>query len=353
VRKATPKISLPIILEIIDNMNFGPQYRKIPPSEAKNRCAALPQGVGLGVAQELQAGWGGGERQGAGAAAPQACCRGSCAPAAGWPRANRPPPPPFARRRLALVTAAKAVALALTPGIEVIRLVTLWSKKRGLGPYVEFLDSAENLDPDWHPEQVELFDFATDVKVGGGHRGAQVAVHRAGQNGGLLLRHSSRCCCCCGGGGGGGWIAGSSSSLPPRPARPACLCPPSQLSATSPRTCTPRSPQVNAARIGAEPLGEFLHVASLLQPLYAGRALELEMFGKDQASLATASPIADCFEIAYYCVRNSMLHPKFRRMPPLHTYIWLGGWRRGLALAGCRGCPAPMRTCLPAGSGAG
>lgn len=37
VRKATDKITLPIILEIIDNMNFGPQYRKIPASEAKNR----------------------------------------------------------------------------------------------------------------------------------------------------------------------------------------------------------------------------------------------------------------------------------------------------------------------------
>ncbi len=65
-------------------------------------------------------------------------------------------------------------------------------------------------------------------------------------------------------------------------------------------------------------------MASMLQPLYAGRVLELELLGPDQASLATAAPIADCFEIAYYCVRNSMLHPKFRTMPPLHSYIWLG-----------------------------
>lgn len=37
-----------------------------------------------------------------------------------------------------------------------------------------------------------------------------------------------------------------------------------------------------------------------------------------------APPIADAFELAYYCVRNSMLHPRFRTLPPLHTYLWLG-----------------------------
>lgn len=82
--------------------------------------------------------------------------------------------------------------------------------------------------------------------------------------------------------------------------------------------------------MGAEPLGEFLHVAGLLLPLYAPRALEVQLFGLEGASLATAAPIADCFEIAYYCCRNSMLHPKFKRLPPLHTYIWLGNderWR--------------------------
>lgn len=87
--------------------------------------------------------------------------------------------------------------------------------------------------------------------------------------------------------------------------------------------------QVNAAVVGDEPLGEFFHVASLLIPLYAGRAWEVAEHGPDQASLATAAPVADCFQIAYYCVRNSMLHPRFRRLPPLHTYIMLGngpGW---------------------------
>lgn len=36
-------------------------------------------------------------------------------------------------RRLALVTSAKAVAFALTPGMETIASVSMWSKKRGLG----------------------------------------------------------------------------------------------------------------------------------------------------------------------------------------------------------------------------
>jgi hypothetical protein len=40
--------------------------------------------------------------------------------------------------RLAMITAAKAVALALTPGLEPIRHVSLWSGRRGLGPQVIF-----------------------------------------------------------------------------------------------------------------------------------------------------------------------------------------------------------------------
>ena len=81
---------------------------------------------------------------------------------------------------------------------------------------------------------------------------------------------------------------------------------------------------MNAAAVGDEPLGEFYHIASMILPLYAPRAFEWTMYGPDGCSLATAQPIADCFELAYYCVRNSMLHPRFRRMAPLHTYIWLG-----------------------------
>jgi cell division protease FtsH len=68
--------------------------------------------------------------------------------------------------------------------------------------------------------------------------------------------------------------------------------------------------QVNAAEVGDEPLGEFFHVASLLIPLYAARAWEVAEHGPQAASLATAAPIADCFQIAYYCVRNSLLHPR-------------------------------------------
>lgn len=68
--------------------------------------------------------------------------------------------------------------------------------------------------------------------------------------------------------------------------------------------------QVNAAEVGDEPLGEFFHVAGLLIPLYAPRAWEVMEYGADGASLATAAPVADCFQVAYYCVRNSMLHPR-------------------------------------------
>lgn len=61
-------------------------------------------------------------------------------------------PPSEAKNRLAAVTAAKAVAFALTPGVDVIKFVTLWSRKRGMGPYVEFVRSEESLEPSWHPE---------------------------------------------------------------------------------------------------------------------------------------------------------------------------------------------------------
>lgn len=73
-------------------------------------------------------------------------------------------PPP----RLALLTAAKAVALALTPGLEPIRHVTMWSRKRGLGPQVEFVRSEESVDPNVHPEMVDVMDFTTNLKVGVG-----------------------------------------------------------------------------------------------------------------------------------------------------------------------------------------
>jgi hypothetical protein len=91
--------------------------------------------------------------------------------------------------------------------------------------------------------------------------------------------------------------------------------------------------QVNAAEVGDEPLGEFLHVASLLVPLYAPRAWEVMEYGPDGASLATATPVADCFQIAYYCVRNSLLHPRWA-VVWMHLCVWqlccVG------AAAGCR-----------------
>lgn len=55
--------------------------------------------------------------------------------------------------------------------------------------------------------------------------------------------------------------------------------------------------QTNAATIGSERLGEFKHLSSLLQPLYAPRAAEVALFGADSASLATAAPLADCFQV--------------------------------------------------------
>jgi len=183
VRRGVDKISLPMVMELVEGLNWGTRAARIPPSEAKDR--------------------------------------------------------------LAMVTAAKAVAFALTPGLDPIKFVTLWSQRRGLGPYVEFTRSEENLEPGWHPEMPDIMDFTTNIKT-------------------------------------------------------------------------------NAASIGDERLGEFLHVASLLIPLYAPRACELAFFGKEGVSLATAAPIADCFEIGYHCVRNSMVHPRFKSMPPLHTFIWLG-----------------------------
>jgi hypothetical protein len=46
-----------------------------------------------------------------------------------------------------------------------VQFVTLWSRRRGLGPYVQFTDSSESLDPNWHPEQIEIMDRQTNFKV--------------------------------------------------------------------------------------------------------------------------------------------------------------------------------------------
>lgn len=183
VRRNVSSISLPMMLELVEGINWGTAAGRIPPSEAKNR--------------------------------------------------------------LALVTAAKAVALALTPGMERIKFVTMWSQRRGLGPFVEFIRSEESLEPEWHPEMMDVMGWKTGFKT-------------------------------------------------------------------------------NAATIGDERLGEFYHLASLLQPLYAPRAAELAFFGPDGVSLVTAAALSDCFQIGYHCARNSQLHPRFRSLPPLHTFMTMG-----------------------------
>ena len=103
VRRNVDKISLPMVLEIVEGVNWGTKYPKIPPSESKDR--------------------------------------------------------------LALITAAKAVTFALTPGMERLKFATLWSQRKGVGPYVEFVLSEESLDPNVHPEEMDVLDWRTDFKT--------------------------------------------------------------------------------------------------------------------------------------------------------------------------------------------
>jgi cell division protease FtsH len=166
-----------------------------------------------------------------------------------WGPPTRRIPATPAKRRLAHLTAAKAVAYALTPAIEAIDYVTLWSRKRGVGPLVEFIESEKNnIDEDWGPEMVDLLEW------------------------------------------------------------------------------NQRGFKTNAASVpaGPERLNEFMHIASLLIPLYAPRIFELWEYGPDGASLATSAPLGDAFDLAYYCARNSQAHPRYRRMPPFHTYMRFG-----------------------------
>lgn len=58
-------------------------------------------------------------------------CRPHARPLQEWGSVAPKIPPSEAKNRLALVTAAKAVALALTPGLDPIDHVTMWSKRRG------------------------------------------------------------------------------------------------------------------------------------------------------------------------------------------------------------------------------
>ena len=166
-----------------------------------------------------------------------------------WGPPTRRIPQTAAKRRLAHLTAAKAVAFALTPGIEAVDYVTMYSRKRGVGPYVQFIESERNnVDVDWSPEKMDLLEW--DV----------------------------------------------------------------------------RGFKTNAAAFeaGPERLGELLHVASLLLPLYAPRIFEMWEYGRDGASLASAAGLGDAFDLAYYCARQSSAHPRYRRMPPFHTHMRLG-----------------------------
>ncbi len=86
--------------------------------------------------------------------------------------------------------------------------------------------------------------------------------------------------------------------------------------------------QTNAAPIGDQPLGEFLHVAGLLVPLYAGRAAEVALFGKDGASLATGGcaasskagrgwwPVSRCLP---HLLHASVLIPNFAQDPLMRS----------------------------------
>jgi hypothetical protein len=68
-----------------------------------------------------------------------------------------PHPPPPSRGKIEYVL--------LSTFLAACRYVTLWSKRSGVGPYVEFIASDENIDPGWHPEQIEIMDKATNFKV--------------------------------------------------------------------------------------------------------------------------------------------------------------------------------------------
>jgi hypothetical protein len=42
VRRNVERISLPMVLELVEGINWGMPAGKIPPSEAKNRCENMP-----------------------------------------------------------------------------------------------------------------------------------------------------------------------------------------------------------------------------------------------------------------------------------------------------------------------
>lgn len=176
VRKSMERITLPLMLEIIDNYEHGEEVPRLPAGEGKNR--------------------------------------------------------------LALTTAAKAVAYALTPGCDAIKFATVWPTKEYLSAVQFKFSLVDNPDK-------SVTNFQTDFKT-------------------------------------------------------------------------------NAVYVGEHHLGEFYHLSLLLLPLYAERAAELVFLGPDAATTSSAASLSDAFEIAYYCARNSMLHPRFSSMPPIHHYMYFG-----------------------------
>ena len=49
VRRNVDKISLPMVLELVEGINWGTPAGKIPPSEAKNRWGISRTGVNTGL----------------------------------------------------------------------------------------------------------------------------------------------------------------------------------------------------------------------------------------------------------------------------------------------------------------
>lgn len=73
---------------------------------------------------------------------------------------------------------------------------------------------------------------------------------------------------------------------------------------------------------GVIPAFDFLK--GLLVPMYAGRATEVVLYGKEGATLSTATEIAKAGELAHWLVRHSTLHPAFRAHA-IHYSMVMGG----------------------------
>lgn len=85
--------------------------------------------------------------------------------------------------------------------------------------------------------------------------------------------------------------------------------------------------KVNAvAPMSGEPLTTFELCCGLLVPLYAARATEEVLFGKQGVTLGTSKEVSRAGDLARYLVVGSSLHPKFRDSPVLYA-MRMGGRR--------------------------